>query len=107
MGASTVGALSAFQASVGLAVTGKLNAPTLVKLFGPEDVAPHLEPFPRAAALAQVILRRRPCRFRRSNRSRWSPSRRRVETASAVGRGPCLTLLKGTETASPPATEHR
>jgi TPR repeat protein len=49
MGRSTVGALSAFQASTGLAVTGELDAPTLDKLFGPEEVAPHLEPFPRAA----------------------------------------------------------
>jgi len=47
MGRSTLGALSAFQASVGLAVTGELDPPTLAKLFGPEEVAPRLEPFPR------------------------------------------------------------
>ncbi len=51
MGRSTVGALSAFQASNGLAVTGEADPPTLAKLFGPEEVAPHLEPFPRAVAV--------------------------------------------------------
>lgn len=47
MGRSTVGALAAYQASVGLAVSGELDPSTLAKLFGPEEVAPHLEPFPR------------------------------------------------------------
>ncbi len=51
MDGSTIGALSAFQASNGLAVTGETDAPTLDKLFGPEEVAPHLEPFPRTAAV--------------------------------------------------------
>ena len=50
MDGSTIGALSAFQASNGLAVTGEVDTPTLDKLFGPEEVAPRLEPFPRAAA---------------------------------------------------------
>jgi len=47
MGRSTVGALAAFQASVGLDVTGEADPPSLAKLFGPEEVAPYLEPFPR------------------------------------------------------------
>jgi len=53
MGGSTVGALSAFQASKGLAVTGEADAATLDQLFGPEEVAPHLEPFPRMAAVRE------------------------------------------------------
>jgi peptidoglycan hydrolase-like protein with peptidoglycan-binding domain len=50
MGRRTVASLSVFQAAHGLAITGQPDEPTLRKLFGPEEVAPKLEPFPRTAA---------------------------------------------------------
>ena len=47
MGRRTTAALSAFQAAYGLAITGQADEPTLQHLFGPDEVAPRLEPFPR------------------------------------------------------------
>ena len=51
MGRRTVAALSAFQASHGLAITGQADELTLRELFGPDEVAPRLEPFPRVVVI--------------------------------------------------------
>jgi hypothetical protein len=51
MGRRTVAALSAFQASHGLAITGRADELTLRELFGPDEVAPRLEPFPRVVVI--------------------------------------------------------
>jgi peptidoglycan hydrolase-like protein with peptidoglycan-binding domain len=51
MGRRTTAALSAFQAAYGLAITGQADEPTLQHLFGPDEVAPRLEPFPRVVVI--------------------------------------------------------